>query len=399
MKGTWQYIILATVLLSVMIAVYYIADHPTDWTPTYSKDQKIPYGTKIAYDLMKDIFPEGDLIENNEPPFVLFKETYQNTNYIAITNDFSPDKYEVDRLLEYVSMGNRLFISAYHISGKFADTLNLDLNYWDYFSFFGRPNKYNMKDSFNIYLEEETEGDTVFYKYPVQMINSYLDEDNDSLIILGRNSVDYPNFVMIKIGSGFIYIHTLPGAFTNFHIHSKEGVEYVEKVLTHLPETKTIWSGYYNPGIYNSYSLLRYILKSPSFRYAYYLTLISLVVFILFTLKRRQRIIPVIPPKTNTSLEFVNMIGRLYFQKRDNVDIARKKQIYLLEFIKNRYYMTYSEKDDTYVNRLSERSGIELDKVSRLVHLNRYLKTKTSLMDDELFIINNQIEYFYKNCK
>ena len=53
--------------------------------------------------------------------------------------------------------------------------------------------------------------------------------------------------------------------------------------------------------------------------------------------KRKQRIIPVITPLKNTSLEFVETIGRLYYQKGTRSGIAHKKIIFFLDFIRTRY--------------------------------------------------------------
>jgi hypothetical protein len=52
-----------------------------------------------------------------------------------------------------------------------------------------------------------------------------------------------------------------------------------------------------------SMSPMRFILNNPPLRYAWYLLLLGLLIFVLFNAKRKQRIVPVIEPLKNTSLD------------------------------------------------------------------------------------------------
>lgn len=67
-------------------------------------------------------------------------------------------------------------------------------------------------------------------------------------------------------------------------------------------------------------SPFRYFLSQPPLRWALYLSMASILLFMIFTARRKQRAIPVIREPENKSLEFVELIGTLYYQKKDHAD-------------------------------------------------------------------------------
>ena len=88
-----------------------------------------------------------------------------------------------------------------------------------------------------------------------------------------------------------------------------------------------------------------------------------------FTAKRRQRIIPVIKPSINRTLEFVNLIGTLYAQHKDYTDLTLKKYIYFVEQLKRNTYIDIEaeELSPDLCNRLSNKTGIEAETLYRLL--------------------------------
>ena len=64
------------------------------------------------------------------------------------------------------------------------------------------------------------------------------------------------------------------------------------------------------------------------------IALLSIILFIFFNAKRRQRIIPIIEPLVNSTVDFTKTIGNLYFQQNNNADLINKKIIKPLEKIK-----------------------------------------------------------------
>ena len=148
-------------------------------------------------------------------------------------------------------------------------------------------------------------------------------------------------------------------------------------------------------GMRGAKSVLRVIFENPPLKWAYYLTLVSLILFVLYEIKRRQRIIPLEDPMSNTSVEFAKVVGSIYYQQRDNKDIANKKVIYLLNHIRTNYRLKTGDLDDEFQELLTRRSGADADVVSNLIKEIKAIYKGKYLNDQELIELNNNIEAFY----
>jgi hypothetical protein len=229
---------------------------------------------------------------------------------------------------------------------------------------------------------------------------NYFSEFDTSLIqVLGNNQAGNTNFIRIKYGDGNFFLHTLPLAFTNYHLLNSENNEYVYKVLSHLPIQKTFWDDYYKDGNKYSASSLQYIVSQKALRSAYYIILISVLLFIFFYGRRKQRIIPVIPPLTNTTVEFVETVGNLYYQQKDYKNIAQKKIYFFMDYIRSRYFIKTNLFDEETIQKISEKSLLSTGKIKSIFKEVEKINHSTSISEDDLLNINYQIEKFYERTK
>ena len=93
----------------------------------------------------------------------------------------------------------------------------------------------------------------------------------------------------------------------------------------------------YNSSVSNS--PMRFILSNEGLKWGWYLFLIGMIILMIFNAKRKQRIIPIIKPLTNTTVDFTKTIGNLYFQEGNHDTIMEKKIIYFLEKIRQDYLL------------------------------------------------------------
>src|SRR5579871_5141807 len=84
-------------------------------------------------------------------------------------------------------------------------------------------------------------------------------------------------------------------------------------------------------------------------KWAYRIALITVIIFVFFEIKRRQRIIPVIEPLRNSTLDFVRTVGGVYFHQHNNKNIAEKKIQYFFEFIRSHFYLSTVYLDDEFI--------------------------------------------------
>jgi hypothetical protein len=114
----------------------------------------------------------------------------------------------------------------------------------------------------------------------------------------------------------------------------------------------------------------------------------------IFEAKRKQRIIPVIRPLPNTTVQFVATIGNLYFQHGDHKNIADKKINFLLEQIRSRYFIPTNKLDDTFILLLAQKSGKPEREVIELFNTVNYI-SRSSVINVEILIdLNDKIEKF-----
>jgi hypothetical protein len=143
---------------------------------------------------------------------------------------------------------------------------------------------------------------------------------------------DKINFFRLPFGNGEFFIHNQPYAFTNYNLLFENNVDYVFKTFSYLKNDLIIWDENNKPGR-NTATPLIYILEQDSLRAGYYLILAMAIIFMFFGAKRKQRIIPVVAPPENSSLEFAKTLGNLYLSSRNHKDMAKKKFNYWLLYL------------------------------------------------------------------
>ena len=119
----------------------------------------------------------------------------------------------------------------------------------------------------------------------------------------------------------------------------------------------------------------------------------------LLNVKRRQRIIPEIPPKSNETLDWVKTIGRLYYEKGDHRNLAIKMGQHFSEHVRSRYLTQLEPGEESSVFRLASRAGVGEDLVRRIAATLRYVQDAPSLTEEELDEWYGLLDNFYKNAQ
>ncbi len=319
-------------------------------------------------------------------------------NYVILNSTFSPGETDAKAILDFVEKGNCAFISAEEIKGTLADTLNLKFGNEFYERNFSGEDleKGPKKDSIYLtLLNKNLKTYNKKYWYRDGTVSGYFSSfDTTNTIVLGKNSKDQASFIRVQFGAGIFLISSTPIAFTNYNMMFADNSEYISASLSYLPVRDTYWDEYYkNYRVVDSNSL-RFVESQPPLYWAYYLAIVAGIVYIVFEAKRRQRIIPIVEPPKNTTVEFVSTIGRLYFQNGNHKDIANKKVHYFLEYIRTNFYLTTNVFDQEFIDKLAERSGIDKTKVAQLFTLIQFVQKAHSVTPRDLMELNKRMEEF-----
>ncbi len=394
MKGNRLYIIFIVILLVILIALEYNMPKNFVWNPTFSQYDKQPFGAAIFDDIVSHSIPEGYRIEN-KTFYQLEQDSLQNTAILTVNEELSLNRVDIESMFNLLDRGNKVMLVSKHFGYKLSDTLG-----------FAVDPKYFRLSRFREYVSQQKQKDSIFWRtdslYKENIYQAYYHirggdfyEIPDSIYtvtILSEakytDSLYLPTALRYDTNNSELYLVSSPLLFTNYGMLNENTSAYIFRLLTQMKGMPLIRTeGYNNEISAEAQTPLRYFLSQPPLRWGIYLTLITIVLFMIFTAQRRQRAIPVVRPSENKSLEFVELIGTLYFQKKESANLIRKKYIYFAETIRKTIHVDLDDgnDDEEHAEAISRKTGIEKDKISRLLmSLRRVNESKQPYMTDQL---------------
>lgn len=385
MRKDWKYILYISLAFGLFVTIKLLSPKQYNWSMTFAHDDKNPYGAYALSELLPGLFP-GKKISHSYKTLYEVKDSLTNAdNIVIISSNFSADKEDTKVLLEHLEKGGSAFISAQYFWGHFSDTLNVTA--YDYFfksgQIFGKQDTSILKFA-NAQLDTVQE-----FFYRRDNIHNYFNRfDTTRTTIIAKNDYDYPVTIRLKIGKGNLILNSTPLMFSNIYLLSSHNHQFVSKTLSYLPKENVIWTEYYHLGRMEASSPLRFILTNEPLRWAYYITAISLLMFMIFEMKRRQRIIPIIKPLANTTLEFVSAIGNLYYQRGDHKNIAEKKINFFMEQLRSKYWLNTTHLDETFITTMAKKLGREEENIHKLIHVINTIRSKEKITAEELLELN-----------
>lgn len=370
---------------------------------TLWRKDKIPYGTYVAYENLYYLFPNAEITINENSPADLKSPAYGNgytgqnkegeKAYIIIVPRMQPNASEINALLNFVGEGNHVFISAFQFSDSLLRRLSLKPGPDLY--------RYQEEDSLRLSIYNPVSFDSLSFAYPGASYDNWVYSlDSQYTTILGKDAKGRPDLVKFSYkGGGSLFLQFAPMAFTNFFLLHKGNKAYYDNALSYLPASakEVIWDDYFRYDSTREFSAFQYILDNRSLRWAFWLSLLLFGIIYLFESKRKQRMVPVTAELRNNSLDFVKTIGRLYYQRRDNHNLAVKMAAHFLDHIRTRYNLSVTTPDDGFVDRLSYKTGYPRESLQALVRAINRLQADVPLTDEELLAFHQKIELFYKH--
>lgn len=420
-------VLLGLVISGLLFLLFYFgfSGRNYSWFEHYRPNSKDPYGTYLVHELLKEHYPENN--------FKVLKDSIPTDgalgNYIHIGRAFWVDSLKMERLLQFVKIGNDAFISANYIPEELIDTITnhecVDLSYLRDTIYYEGHLDYYIQDTtidlnlthsilreeeeinFQYYIRNEPK-DYKWHYFPEELVC----ENRSNLSSLGKINSTEINFIKINYGEGHFYLHHTPIAFTNIHLLRKNGLEYAERTLSHLEPRPIYWDGISfknrdrghggsrgRAGNIFADSPLRYILSQPALKWAWYTLLGMALLYLIFKAKRRQRIIPILEKNENTSLEFIGTIGRLHFIESNHHALAKQKMMLFLGYVRERYHLSTKEINKQFENHLIDRSEVPENIVKKIFTINRNIENSRYVSENVLVDLHHTMAQFYQNCK
>jgi hypothetical protein len=459
-KSIWLLVFLIITLI-VGLSVWTYMNQSVDWSFHYFHRSKQPYGTKFIHELLKEKYTKQNFVLGKQPLSQQFKklDTTRTYDLVRIGDYLAYDSSDVAALLAFAAKGNNVFISSDRVEDKLLDSLfsykepqevekdtvpisdstcididslmlaerlqpSLDSNLVDliddvfdvndWFTL-DRP-YYNISKSKKLTVKEVAiQKDFTFYTFQFldtitnsfRFLNkSYLDElEGFEYEVFSTKKANDIVYMAVPYGKGHFYIHENPILFTNVQLLSEERLTYSEQVFAQLNGEIMIWDIHQSVAETpkrlkkeDMNSPLSYFLTHPPLKWSFYLTLLGALLFILFKAKRKQKYIEVLAVKGNSSMEYAEMMGQLYFKEQNHSFIARQLWKKFLDFTKEHFGMVIKENNSSWMDKLEEKSGFPMAKLKGIELA--YQKSKLdNFSEDDLMNFYNKLQYFYSNCK
>jgi len=386
MKDFKIYIIIGSILLIIYLVIQYNKPAPVNWQPSLAAADKIPFGTFVLRERLTDVFPGAKVTNTNQSVYNFFRRQIKPGNYIIIAKSVTITKADFEQMVKYIRAGNNVFISTFTWDGAFANKLRLETGVED-------DNK-----AASIKFNSKSLKNSSSYKFDKDISTQYFSSiDTARATIISSNKNGKANYVRYRFGKGSLLLCANPELFTNYSLLKPQGADYAAKALSFLPAHSNIyWDQYQNKDIAIDRSPLRVFFTSPSLQWAFYISFLGLALFVLFEVKRRQRVIPIIAPLKNSTVDFVEVVGKVYYERRDNANIAHKKILYLLSFLREQYQLKTTQLDKEFAESLVWKTGADTAFVQDLVDYINYIGQQNKVNDKELIELNRLIEKFYQ---
>ncbi|KIA89823.1 DUF4350 domain-containing protein [Kaistella jeonii] len=356
----------------------------TDWRKNFDVNQKSPFGLFVFNKEVNNLL-DKEVKRTELSPYNYYKTNKEKPhNILIIQSEIDFESWK--KILETVKSGSDALIIAEDFHPKIADSLRFTPSYVSVRS----ENVFKLTD-------EKFSADSIkIDKLPANQGFSRIDKAHE---ILGKAVLDggKVNFIKVNFGKGHLYLHTEPLILTNYYLLKPENQKYVQDVFSYLPKRETVWFTESNKAATESQSPLRFILSKPALRFAWWLLLAGLLLFVIFNAKRKQRIVPIIEPLKNKSVEFVKSIGNLYLQEGDFHDMMAKKAQYFLNRVRLDFMIDTQNLDEKFAQTLHLKTGKSIEKINEAIDfIKRGQDPYASVMKEDLVKMNRLLDEILK---
>ena len=214
-----------------------------------------------------------------------------------------------------------------------------------------------------------------------------------------------PVAVSVPYGKGEVIFVSSPLLFTNYGMLEGNTSVYIFRLMSYLADLPVYRTEAYvktDAMLVAEQSPFREFIKRPPLRWALYLALLGVVLFMIFTARRRQRVIPIMSKPANRSLEFIQLIGTLYYQRKDHVNLVRKKFKLFAEELRKTAGVDISDvnTDDSEYLLLAEKTGMNSDRLKKVIRQIRLvLHSEGNISVEEMRSLIDAMDTIVRHAK
>lgn len=427
MKISRGFIVFVVVFVAIVVGSVLLQPKQFRWDPTYGSADRQPLGCFVFDSIMRQTLPQG---------YELSRKTFYQLNHdsaspprsiLVVADELKLSETDLNNMLSLAAKGNRILLAAGRDASAqdvvieeeyyshLADTLGAT---WQDFS------TYNIKRTLHNNFSKADHTDTIMWTglpkvYPRRQY-VYEEAFNSGYIIFVRNDMkpwatiadevskdwEFEKVVVRRWGRGEIILCATPLLLTNYGVLHRATSPYVMRLMTLLADRPVVRTEAYSSATETAQptrrSLLDVWLMQPQLALAWRLALLTVLLFFIFTARRRQRPIPILPQPRNHNLDFVRTIGSLYYHKRRNRDLVLTRWRILADDVRRRTSIDIAAATahSADLARLSRITGISADSLdATLSQLRQLAETDEKVGDNDMKHYIDQMNEIWNKTK
>ena len=350
-----------------------------EWTATFHHADRQPFGCYVFDSVLTESMPKGYYVTSKT--FLQLDSAYssQRIGVLMVVNRQDLKKLDVKHLCNIAKRGGKVMVVATYSSEQtwVNDTLSYNELEHTFRVLFANVNSYKFNAIFTREQGKDAEyKDTIIWKgkpsvYPARdyivwqgLVGGFLDFDSlQTKSCLAVDTDTIPIAASVPYGKGEVILVSSPFLFTNYGMLEGNTSEYIFRLMSMMADVPVYRTEAYmktNAMTDVQYSPFRELIKRPPLRWALYLLMLGVILLMITTARRRQRVIPIITLPLNKSLEFVRLIGTLYYQRCTHAELVRKKFTFFAEELRRKCGIDVRDvnSDDDEVRFLAEKTGL-----------------------------------------
>ena len=376
-----------------------------EWAETYDPDDDGPYGTELLPGVLRAAFPEAAYVplDDNWADGGLLDGWEGSAAYVAIGDGLSYADTEAESLLAFAAAGGEVLLAAKEVSNAVLAPFSVPrcLTEGELTPGLMLTAPVTVRsargDELAVPLLTPVIDDPIWARL-VARSDSCLSRGRDLLALRrrGGNSaatagwsdttrVD-PLLTRLPYGAGAVTLLSFPLALTNVYATDSAGRALVEEIVSYLPAGAEIvffdeprrspeWVviqenrppsdfAFGSPSSADD-NVLKHVLSRPPLAAAWYALLAGGVAFLALGVKRRQRVVPLVHPRRNTTHEHLGNVSRLYLAAPDNGRMGRKQLTLFESWARGRFGLS-PLRDPDDMRRFRALRGVDGDLVDAL---------------------------------
>ena len=357
------------------------------WNPTFRQVDKQPFGCYLFDSLLTTTMPKGYSVTDSSL-LQLAKGTTTPRGILVVTDILNLTRSDVKSVMEMANKGSHVMLVAHSFSRLVDDTLGI--------ASVGYGNTFDLQN----YVKSNERRDTIYwvskrlgykprsyavfgpictrkFRFVDDSVKTHRSKPIDSQASCNGYDV-FSTYVSstFQQGKGYITLCTVPLLFTNYGVVDQDNVGFSLRLLSEMKNLPVVRTEAYCPQVETEEQTpLRYFLSQPPLRWAIYTAMVGALLFLIFASRRRQRIIPIEKAPENHSLEFIHLVGTLYYHSRERRSLVVRKWTYFAEELRRELHMdvTDASDDDLTLPALARQTGMEEKTLRDLILRLRWL--------------------------